>query len=529
MPETNNQTIQLREYWQILVKRKWLLLMPTIIVPLVAVLVTFFMRPIYESSSSILLSESTILPPTVERQLQTGRQPQYQEQSDITNTYSNQIKSTAYLKILIAKLDIPVPENLKSAAAQQAATVPDVSATELAENLLINVLRKQIDITMQGANVLRIAVNSDSPAMAKKMTQSLAEIFLEENLAHELAGLQGSISFTEEQLTLYRDKLYEAEDRLRRYRQDMIASNASEDTTSLNDNLNSLLSAVQALETELSLADQEKRDLRFRLLSFKVDPATVNVPANINSLKTSLAATTVNLADLLSKYNWRDVKAVAVNQEAKNLLTQIETGINSFVATSYASLPKDIQANLQGYLLADINASFLQDKRLALERSIGRVKSRLSRDPDVEVSLARLQSEVSRYRDLYNQFVQHAQYAAIDQSAKKVEAQSKFMIVQPATLPFAPTSPNRLKMLGLGIILGITLGIGAILLLELVDDSYKTVEQVQQSLNLTVLATIPRIGTPYAIKNKDRGIIYSGAAISLILIIAILFMKFRNG
>jgi polysaccharide biosynthesis transport protein len=528
MAEINQQTVQLREYWQIISKRRWLLIMPTMIVPLAAVLMTFFMKPVFESSSSILLSESTILPPTVERQLEQGRQ-QIMAISDIQNAYSNQIRSTAYLKILIAKLDIPMPDYLKKLASDQAKMVPGVSEEELAENLLIESLRKQITVAMQGSNIIKISVTSDSPSMAKKMTQSLAEIFLEESLAHELAGLQGSISFTEEQLALYKDKLYEAEDRLRRYRQDMIASNAAEDTTSLNGNLNSLLSAVQALEVELGNADQDKRDLRFKLLSDKVDPASVNLPGNLDDLKNSLTTNTSNLADLLSRYNWRDAKVVALNQEAKNTLANIENGINTFVISSYSNLPTDVRGDLQRYLLADISSGFLQDKRLALEKSVGRVKSRLSRNPDVEVSLTRLQSEVNRYRDLYNQFVQHAQYAAIDQSAKKVEAQSKYMVVQQAVLPFSPTSPNRHKMLGLGIILGIIMGAGAILIIELIDDSYKTVEQVQNSLGMIVLATIPRIGTPYAIKNKNRGLIYSSATISLILIIAILIMKFRNG
>lgn len=529
MQDDKHQQLQLRYYWQILSRRKWFLIIPSVIVPLGAILVTFFLAPTYQASTSILISESTVLPPTVERNLQNANQRQWISVGDLQNAFSNQIKSTQNLKRLIAKLDIRIPENLKKIVAERVTSMPDIYTADLAENLLVESLRGSIDVRMNGANILIISIVSSSPAMAQKMTQALAEIFLEENLAHELAGLQGSLSFTEEQIALYRDKLYAAEDKLRSYRQAMIESDMAEDSTSLNANLNSILSAIQGLESDLNAADQERNDIRVLLFSNKLDLNSMQPPGEAITTRNVLMNTIPRLADLLGRYDWRDAKVVALNQEAKDLLGKIVDQTKRYVASAYSVNPKSVQEYISQYLFLGINSDFLNAKKTALEKSVGRIKSRLTRDPDMEVTLQRLQSEVSRYRDLYNLFMQHSQYAAIDQSAKKVEAESKYMIVQPASLPIAPISPDRKKMAMLGIILGIALGSGAIIFLELLDDSYKTVEQVQESLKINVLATIPRINTPYSLKRKDRGFIYAGLTICLVLVVAILIMRIRNG
>jgi uncharacterized protein involved in exopolysaccharide biosynthesis len=104
------------------------------------------------------------------------------------------------------------------------------------------------------------------------------------------------------------------------------------------------------------------------------------------------------LAELLSRNNWRDAKVVALNQEAKTLLAKIEQETDSYVKNTYSSYPNSVQGYIARYLVLGVNIDFLNGKKTALERSVGHIKSRLSRDPDVEIALQRLQSEVTRYR-----------------------------------------------------------------------------------------------------------------------------------
>ena len=526
---STTQSFNLRDYSQILVKRKWYIIMPTIIAPLVAILSTFFIEPSYQSTTSILIMESNVLPPTVQRGLESTQHLIRQSSAEIENALSSQIKSTEYIRSLITKLDIQVSDNIRQMVAEQVAGMPDVSVAELAEDFLVSSIRKKINVRVSGTNIVTISVNASTPTMARKMTQTLAEIFLEESLAQELVGIQGNISFTEEQLAVYREKLFSAQNQLKNFRQTMIASSVEEDTTTLNYNLNSIFSAVEALDIEINTIQEEKDELRISLLPQKIDFAAIGLSTAADNLKQQLMATVPRLAELLGRYSWRDGKVVALSQEAKDISDALEKAIGNYVSSAYSQLPVYAQKDLAEYIKIGIDIEYMQNKSSAMGKSIGKIKSKLSRDPDVEVMIDRLQSEVDRYRELYNLFVQHSQYAAIDQSAKKIEAESKFMIAQPAELPLAPISPGRVKMLIMGVMLGAALGAAIIMIMTILDDSFKKVEEVESYLDLPVLATIPRMSTPYAIKNKEKGLIYVGTAISVILIAAIIFMKFKNG
>ena len=188
MNTPGQQTFSILDFWQIVRKYRWYLILPVVIVPLAAILATFFIPPTYESSTTILIKETNVLPPTVQRGLQTGQTRRAESNTEILDPLASQIKSTKYIKSLIAKLNLPVSEKLKRSVAERAATMEDVSPAELAENLLVEYIREQINITMTGFNIITITVSSSSPVMARKMTQTIAEIFLEESLAQELAG-----------------------------------------------------------------------------------------------------------------------------------------------------------------------------------------------------------------------------------------------------------------------------------------------------------------------------------------------------
>ncbi len=531
MAESNNagQVFNIRDYLQIIIKRKWYLIMPTIIVPLVAILTTFFMMPTYQSSTKILLNEANVLPSVVEQEIGSRTQYRRQSSAEIQSKYYSQITSTAYLKSLIAKLDIPIPDEVKRTISEQVEGIDNIDIAELAENILISKIRDKIEVRVSGASIIGIAITTNTPMMAKKMTQTLAEIFLEESLAQELAGVQGNITFTEEQLSVYRDKLYRAQNDLKQFRQQIITSTVEEDTTTLSMNLNSIFSAVEALDSEIKSAEERKSELRINLRPHKIDLNAISLSAKTHNLQKSLMGTIPRLAELLGRYSWRDARVVALNQEARIISDSIRTEIENYVQGRYSSIPKYAQTDLIDYLMLDTNMEFIRTKSAEMSKSIGKIKSRLTRDPDIEVTLDRLQSEVDRYRELYDLFVKNSQFAAINQSAKTIEAESKYMIVQPADLPLEPVSPSRVKMLVLGVILGVVLGVGIILLLAILDDSYKKVDEVESELGLQVLATIPRLSTPYQTKNKERGLIYAGTVISVLLIAAIIYMKFRNG
>ena len=63
--------------------------------------------------------------------------------------------------------------------------------------------------------------------------------------------------------------------------------------------------------------------------------------------------------------------------------------------------------------------------------------------------------------------------------------------IEEGNLPTSPSSPNLMKNMALGGILGIVLAIGIIVLIYVLDDTLKTPEDVENFLGLNVLTSIP--------------------------------------
>lgn len=67
-------------------------------------------------------------------------------------------------------------------------------------------------------------------------------------------------------------------------------------------------------------------------------------------------------------------------------------------------------------------------------------------------------------------------------------------IIDEAQLPRGPVGPDRIKYVMVGFVAGLAIGVSLAFLLEYLDRSVKTEEQVTEILGVPVLGSIPRVG-----------------------------------
>lgn len=65
-------------------------------------------------------------------------------------------------------------------------------------------------------------------------------------------------------------------------------------------------------------------------------------------------------------------------------------------------------------------------------------------------------------------------------------------VIDVAEVPHHPVKPQRLLLICLGALAGLFCSVAAVIVLEWMDRSFRTVEQIEQMLGLPVLASIPR-------------------------------------
>ena len=489
----SEETVDLREYWQIIRKRKILIVLPFLTVLLIAVGGSFILTPSYESSTTVMIAQIELFSRSVKEivpQVDMSRLSQ-QEMEQRLATIRNQIISSGYLRRLIYELGLDKSPDVVRLATKAKGQFPDLSEQELRERILIESLRKKIRVGFKGENLVEITVYSNTPKLAADMARTLAQIFIEESLKYELFSVRGVLDFSDEQLTIYKKKLEESEDKLRRFKQETLKSSI-DDKIANQDNINEVASVKDATKLESSETEDELKFLKKSIESGAHTPILA-YSDELSSLNSDLFSQVKLYNDLLAKYSWKDAKVISLNQRIGNTLEEIEKEVNGLVPEQYAQAGPQALSQIERYVYLKIKSDFLRERFSILDKSVNLLKDRLVKYPYYEQTLVSLEQEVRSNRSIYERFLSQSQGSQISQQAQQAEAQNKFRIIEPASIPMKPVSPNKPKIMILGAILGLGLGVGTVLLTEFLDHSFRKVEEAEKYLGLKVLGAVPKM------------------------------------
>lgn len=79
------------------------------------------------------------------------------------------------------------------------------------------------------------------------------------------------------------------------------------------------------------------------------------------------------------------------------------------------------------------------------------------------------------------------------ETSKKLVPNGNIQIIESVELPEKPVSPNKKMNIAIAFALGLMVGVGLSLLLEFLDNTFKTKEQVERELEIPVIGTIPQV------------------------------------
>jgi capsular exopolysaccharide synthesis family protein len=143
---------------------------------------------------------------------------------------------------------------------------------------------------------------------------------------------------------------------------------------------------------------------------------------------------------------------------------------------------------------------------------VGTYERRIDSSPGLETTLAQRVREAALTRSQYETMLAKQQAAKLDQRLEKSTAGVAFKVAEPAHLPTAPSSPQRNRMILMGIVAGLGLGLIAVLAVEQMDTSFDTSEEFQAYTNLPVLSAVPTIPSRTTASQLDKRSHSSSAA-----------------
>lgn len=502
----NEKQINLRDVWQMVKKRKWLLIIPMVLAVIAAYAGSFLLTERYQSRASILVKESEVLGPAVRALTSGSSSDAIRSEVDLRlwqQSVRSELLSPATLIRVIAELDLASDPGLRSEADELASSFPQYSREELTNIMLVRKLQEEIvKVGFIGQNLITIMCESEDPLKARKMAETLANIFREEQVKEDLLRIRAMQEFTTEQLTIYKKEWEDAEENLAEFKKSYTRASVNQKVgEGVLDGLTA--EADQSELTMEDLADQRAFAVR-SLLSAGVDTSALLYSDELSSELIALGNLTKQKASLMEKYVRTDPKVLEVIGRLNSELDSLHSVSDRATLRLGFSEGDHAFKLVSDYLALTARVDLAVQEKITLDNSAEKLKTRYTTWPDFESELKSREEKAATKKDIYLRFNAQLLGSRIDEDAFRKEAESRYKLIEPATLPLKPVYPDRIRILALGCALGLVLGFGAVLAAEILDNSLRSIQDTEAYLGLKVLGTVPRIERKKGVRPELR-------------------------
>ena len=378
----------------------------------------------------------------------------------------------------------------------------DMNVKKMSDKQVEELLRetqKNMEVkTKEKEGLFQITFRHENPKFARDFVNTLIRRYIEENVASKREDAYGANTFLTEQIGAFKQNLEKSDDKIVSYRQDaqgLVNVGESELFRAINDGQNRL----DTLRLRLQQLEQTRLELQ------GVQPIT---PA--------LRAAEKRLAELRVMYNDSYPEVIKVKSEIEALKEQARSG-NKESEAAGGDIPQ--------LRLIDAEIAKVKSVEALTRKQIATYQSQLSRIPEARQEMEDLQREKRQSAQVYEALMARQSQSELSKQLEIQDKSSNFRVVDPAVIPIEPVSPNRVRIILIGIGAGLAVGFGLVMLLDSMDNSVKSVSSIK-ALGVPVLGVIPKmenIQDLLLMKKRDFKLFnISGAYFSLIIVVLIM-------
>ena len=364
--------------------------------------------------------------------------------------------------------------------------------------------RTRINITRE-MDRFSVSIEDEDPRFAQQFINTLVGLYVEESLSATREETFGANRFLQEQIDSFKLKLEAAEDKIIDFRKRQGIYFSIDEAATLA-NIRQMLTQVEEIELTQDTLQARQAQLVDQMSRTSPTIDMVSETAENNRLMEM----ETRLSNLLLRYTENYPEVIRLKFEIEALkqrmldpeAAQQERG--STRMTSLNPLHQDLQSQLYE---VEAELSSLDARKKNLQQNIANREQELKEVPEAQKELAILMQERDSYRSIYNDLLARMGQSEVSTQMEVANKASTFRVVDPAVLPQVPISPDMFRMLLLAVAGGFGCGIGLIFLLENMDSRLRDVS-VLEDMGLDVLAVVPNISDPAAMKRRFVGDVF---------------------
>ena len=436
--------------------------------------------PVYRAETTIIFEHSKEPLPTLDLV------PGLNSRSFITNQIE-EIKS----RTLAMEVAQALPERIVAMF-----ELPDPSPPTFDKTRFIGMLiRKGLSAQpVRDSDIIRISIEGHRPDICYTVANTVTSVLTRRSVETRREEVRSVRNFVEDQLEIFSDQLQEAEEDLKRFKEENRLTSLDEESRAIVRRIteaeilhNKALTDRGATEQQLVHIQKKLEEQRGEVISSVVKTTS----PWIRKLKETLIELEVQYTVLqVQDYPEDHPKMVRLKEEidqTRGKLTRqaLKLADGESMLDPLSQIPNFLQqiVSLQTQLEAH------RSKEHVLEEVIDSYGRQLRTLPEKELTLAQLTRAKEVNDRIYMMLLEKREETRITEAGKI----SNLRVIDPAVKPSQPIKPQKGLNLILGAISGLILGMALAFFIESLDTSLKTIEDVERSTGISVLGSIPTI------------------------------------
>ncbi len=499
------------DYLAMLRRRAKVILIPALMAPLAGWMVSYGFPSRY-TSTAVVLVESQKVPSSMVKPVDTG---------DVyarVETLRQEVLSQARLQPVIERLQLAKGRQTVEAVIEEIQS--NTNVTFIQDITPTNVHQKPGD-TVPGFNVSYTSTNAQQ---AQQICNELTSLMTEENLKSRESAVQGTTNFLSKELEDAKRNLDDMDAKLATFKKQYAGQLPGDQENNIKI-LSGLNAQLEANTQTLNRAQQDKAYTESLLAQQLAAWKQLQTSTNPVTLEKQIEELQSQLLQLQARYTEDHPDVIKVKadiaevkkklDEVNKASTQVPDATKDKAGAAkpsdaasekaLATEPAEIrQLRVQIHQYDDLLTAGARDQK-RLQQEIAGYERSVALSPAVEEQYKQLARDYENASKNYQDLL--ADKSSSDLALKmEQEQQGEHMhLLDPASVPEAPSFPNRFLFAGAGMGCGLVLGLALGIWQEFRDQSIRTEADAEAALELPLLVAVPWVGEDESHQNGGGG------------------------
>ena len=465
-------TIELKDILKTIKKRRTLIMSIFTAAVIIAAVVSLLIPPTYEAETTLRIKSPKGLADSLLAELPTGGASNTKQ---LMSTYAEILKSRTVIATVIDK------------------TQADKEVVPTYEQMLTRITT----LPVKDSELLKIKITAKSPEEAQFVANTLVDTF-NERMSLLVRSEQSRIrQFIGERMQESKKELERTETVLQKYKTDEKIAAPAEETKAIVEHL-STINKLKAENTVALATAQANAGSATNQLD-REKPGFVADSPFIQQYKGKLAELEVQLVTLSQKYTDKHPEVMATRAGIEETKAKLDTEAARVVNADAPSANPVHLVLLQEKIKAEAEITAGNAQKIAIDSIINQGEKEISKLPAKEQGLARVMRDATVAQEIYVMLAKRHEEARISEVMQPTDVQ----VIDVAVAQLKPIAPKKTLNVMIAGILGLFIGLALAFMLEYMNKTVKTIEDVKNYLDLPVLGSIPDFDSKTELQQKN--------------------------